>query len=296
MEENIEQPKSITYSKPKKNIFELIAKPFKEIFSAPENPFIADGYKLAEQENYDNAILAFKSALQQNEKDKAAFIGMARVYQKMGGISNSKSSIKQFNKALEIDPAMIDIYNNLIELYKRLGDNKNAILEHKKQFVAKSLRIDADDPLANNNMGVIQMKQKKLDSAIRFFQKALKKKPSFLMARANLAKALFQKGIVTDKEDERKDLLKKSAKRIEEVISKQKTAEHILLKAKIFFHYGQEKKALVFCDEAHSMDPSMKEILATKRVIEEKMGNIVKANEAFEGYQSLKKAETSASK
>lgn len=296
MEENLEQPKSITYNKPKTSIIELLVKPFKEIFIRPENPYIADGYKLAAQENYDNAILAFKSALQQNEKDKAAFIGMARVYQKMGGISNSKSSIAQFNKALEIDPAMIDIYNDLIQLYKRLGDNKNAVLEHKKQFVAKSLRLNADDPLANNNMGVIQMKQKRLDPAIQFFLKALKKKPSFLMARANLAKALFQKGVLTDKEEKKKDLLKQAAKRIEEVLSKKKTAENILLKAKIFFHYGQEKKALAFCDEAYKMDPSMKEIQATKRVIEEKMGNIVKATQAFEDYQSLKKAEAAASK
>ena len=296
MVENSEDKDIIAYKKPKKNIADIIFKPIKELFVKPENPNILDGYKLAEQENYDNAILAFKSAIQQDDKNKAAYIGLASVYRQMGGVSNSKACIEEYNKALEIDPAMIDIYNELIQVYKRLGDNKNAVLEHKKQFVAKTLKTNAEDPIANNNMGVIQLKQKKLDSAISFFQKALKKRPGFTMARANLAKALFQKGIISDKEEDKKELLKNSARRVEEVLSKQKTAEYILLKAKIYFHYGQMKKAMQFCDQAYGMDPSMKEILATKRVIEEKLGNIVNASQAYEDYQSLNKAEKSIKK
>jgi len=296
MVEDSENIESIVYNKPKKNIADLIIKPLKDLFVKPENPYIADAYKLAEQENYDNAILAFKSAIQQDDKSTAAYIGLAKVYRQMGGISNAKISIEQYNKALEIDPALIEIYNDLMQVYKRLGDNKNAMLEQKKQFVAKSLRINAEDPLANNNMGVIQLKQKKLDSAILFFQKALKKRPGFTMARANLAKALFQKGITSEKEAEKKELLRKAAKCVEEVLSKKNTAENILLKAKIFFHYGQMKKALQFCDQAYKMDPLMKEIQATKRVIEENMGNIVNATQAYEDYQSLDKPEKSLKK
>ena len=296
MVENAEHIESIAYKKPKKNFADLMIKPLKDLFAKPENPYIADGYKLAEQENYDNAILAFQSAIQQDEKNKSAYIGLAHVYRQMGGISNSKTSIEQYNKALEIDPAMIDVYNDLMQVYKRLGDDKNAALEQKKQFVAKSLRTNAEDPIANNNMGVIQLKQMKLDSAILFFQKALKKRPGFTMARANLAKALFQKGINSGNEEDKKELLKKAAQRLEEVLSKQKTAEHILLKAKIYFHYGQMEKALQFCNQAYGIDPSMKEILATKRVIEEKLGNIVNASQAFEDYQQLEKAEKSIKK
>ena len=56
------------------------------------------------------------------------------------------------------------------------------------------------------------------------------------------------------------------------------------------------EKALQFCNQAYGIDPSMKEILATKRVIEEKLGNIVNASQAFEDYQQLEKAEKSIKK
>ncbi len=112
-----------------------------------------------------------------------------------------------------------------------------------------------------------------------------------VLAKFNLAKALFQKAKCEKDKVEKKIYLKQSIGWLDKVLQKEKEAEYILLKSKIYFYFGDSKKALEFCNEALEMDSSIKEIFAIKQKIEEKLGNITKAIQAHESYESIVNAE-----
>ena len=284
------QPK-IDSSRPKLGFMDKMMNPSLLFRKGSDNQLINEGNLFLKKNRFEEAIAVFQSALEENDRCIDAHVGIGKALSGMGGIKNAKKSIKCFHEALIIDATRLDVYNETIEVYERLGDKKNAAAERKKQFVARTLKSDPNDHKANNNLGIIQLKQKNLDSAIASFTKSLKHNKDFLLAKSNLASAFLQKaGQIEDGED-KEILLKKSMHLLNQVLEKQQTAEACLLKAKVLMSQGENKKAVEFCDQAISKDPAMKEAYNTKSVIEERLGNIGKASQAYENFQSMNRQE-----
>ena len=281
-----------SYKKPKVRIFNSLVRSMGLSKALSTNPFIADGNMLLQQKDFTNAIIAFKSAITEDRTSFDGYTGLARSYRMKGGLANAKLSIKSYYKALELDYLSIETYEELISLYHRIGDKKREAMEKKKLFVARNLKNTPSDPTANNNMGVLLLQQNNFSSAIRFFQKALKAKSKFLLARKNLAKALLKKSIREKDKLKRDEFLKKVGHHIKIILSEEKdAADVLLLKSKLLFQKNQFEKALEVCNKAYQLEPGLKEVYNTKRVIEEKLGNLSKAGEAYEMYQSIEKAE-----
>lgn len=280
-----------SYKKPKVRIFSSIIRTLGLAKALSSNPLIADGNVLLEQQDYTNAIIAFKSAISENPISFEGYIGLARAYRMKGGLANAKLSIKSYYKALEIDHTSIETYDELILLCNRIGDKKRETLERKKLFVARTLKTTPKDPTANNNMGVLLLRQNNFTQASRFFKKALRSKPSFILARKNLTKALLKKAVTEKDELKRNEMLKKSEQHIKAILEKEETADVFLLKSKLFLQKDELEKALELCNKAYGIEPGLKEVYNTKRVIEERMGNLSKATQAYEMFQSIEKAE-----
>jgi len=280
-----------TYRPIKKSLFKKLMHPSLMFSQKSKNKHINDGYELLEVKDYKQAIIAFETAAREDPKNIEAYLSMAKAYQQQEGIANAKLAVVNLQKALAIDFTQLNLYLELIKMYERLGDKRNAVLERKKAHIAKSLKSSADDPVANNNLGVIQLRQNHLDGAITSFETAVKNRPTFWMARTNLAKAYLQKSLMMEKESEKKKLLESASTHLDQVLAKEVTAQALLIKAKIILNHGNAKQALLICEQALQMDPSEKETYATKMVIEEKLGNIVKAGQAFDDYHAIKKGE-----
>lgn len=287
---------AFAYKKPKRSLFRALLNPIKFLSVASQNQFINDGYNLMREGNHKHAISAFKTALRENPNCVDAYVGMGKATAALGGINNSKMAIQLFQKALTLDFARFEVYDEMIVVYERLGDKKRANAERRKRYTARALKQTPENPIANNNMGVLQLQLNNLDEAIRYFRKAIHYDDKVGVSQFNLAKALFKKASDPKHENESKDILKKAATELEKTLNANVTAEALLLKSKIFLQYGELETALEICDAAYNLDPSMKEAYATKRVIEEKMGNLEQATHAYDTYKSLEKAEKETKK
>ncbi len=286
----------ISYQRPKFRLLKKLINPATLFTSSSKNPFINDGYALLDEANFEQAIRAFQAAIKEDIHCIEAYIGLAKTMSTQGGIDKAKSAIKYLQQALDIDYTKIEIYREVIDLFERLGDKKNATIERKKQSIARTLKSSPNDSKANNNMGVLQLKQRNFDSAIQFFKKSIKADRKFLNAKLNLANTFLQKALILEKKSEKISLLKTSNALMEDVLAVDKTAQTYLLKAKILLHMENVKQAAEICEKAYQLDPGMKEIINTKRAIEEKLGKISDASASYEQYKSMNTQESKMKK
>ncbi len=286
----------VSTKRSKIGLFKKILNPSMIFNKSSDNPIVNQGYSFLKKQNYEEAIDLFNTAITEDKHCHDAYVGMGRALAAQGGISNSKKSIVFFNKALRIDPAKLELYQEIINGYERLGDKKNAAAERKKQFLAKTLKANPSDSKANNNMGILQLQQKNVNAAIVSFKKSIKYNRNFLMAHSNLASAFLYKARKAKSDDDRNLLLKRGLGLIDQVLEKEDTAEANLIKAKILLMKGDSKKASEHCNKAVSIDPGLKEAYNTKRAIEEQLGNVGEATRAYDNYQSMTQQEQKSKK
>ncbi|MBT4287430.1 MAG: tetratricopeptide repeat protein [Deltaproteobacteria bacterium] len=279
-----------------KRIMMTSKKKFKErlnpfnYFGNPVQKYLRYGKKLFEKEQYDQALSAYKMVIEEDSQCMQAYLGIGDTYLEWGGIQNAKTAIEYYQRALGIDFTQIHIYYKIIKVYDRLGDNRNIMAEKKKLFIAKTLKDNPQNAMANNNMGVIQQKQKNYDSAIEFFIKAVKKNKFFDVARFNLAKALYKKGVSHPDPEKAKDIFMLGIMELERLLRSENDPQMLLLKAKFLIQLDEPKQALAHCEQAIKLDSTMKDAYATKSMIETKLGNLMDAFAAYESFQSLKKS------
>jgi tetratricopeptide (TPR) repeat protein len=90
-------------------------------------------------------------------------------------------AIKQFQKALKLNPEKAEIHYNLGLTYQAKGLFDKAIEEYRK-----ALELNPEDAEAHNNLGIIYYNQGSYQKAIEEFNHALSINPDFKIARKNL--------------------------------------------------------------------------------------------------------------
>ncbi|MDX2469504.1 MAG: hypothetical protein QNL04_02885 [SAR324 cluster bacterium] len=255
------------------------------------NEFVTDGNILLNERDYDGAMAAFETALSGDNTLTEGYVGLGKAYAGLGGVKNAKAAVQYFYKALEADYTREEIYDAIVKMYQRLGDDKRAHIERKKLQTVRALRSDPHNAVANNNLGAIQLGQKHFDGAIRSFTKATKGQACDHISQFNLANAWFQKASLEEDAHEKKGQLARAYKEIETFMQHKKTCQGELLKAKIYMVFGDYNKALISCNAAIQLDATHKEALNTKIAIDEHLGNISEASEGYKDLQSLKKGE-----
>lgn len=92
-------------------------------------------------------------------------------------------------KALEIDPQLVQAHLNLISLYARLGR-----VEKAEQHYQAAVKLNPNQAEAHYNYGVLLFGQRKLREAGQMFERALEINPFHPEAHNNLAYLLEQQG------------------------------------------------------------------------------------------------------
>ena len=102
-------------------------------------------------------------------------------------------AIQSYQKAIELNPAYVEAYNNLGIIYQEAGD-----LDKAFQIYQKVTEINPQYEKAYNNLGIILHLKGRLEEATAAFQKALTLNPNNVESLINLG-VLFRKQGQSDK-------------------------------------------------------------------------------------------------
>jgi Flp pilus assembly protein TadD len=149
------------------------------------------GYIKTAQEQYEEAIIAFRKATQLNQLFARAYEAMGRVFHMLGRDQEAERALKEaanihmsknenedaefiLKELLEINPNTVNVYNSLGVLSRRKGDLSMALKYYKK-----ALLVHPREPSILYNIGRLYVGMHRLDEAKTYFSKAVQFAPSF---------------------------------------------------------------------------------------------------------------------
>jgi len=104
-------------------------------------------------------------------KEKENFYNLGNYYRIMGELDKA---IKEFNKALELDPNFGDVHNLIGFIYSRMGNFSKAV-EHFKKYVS----VNPNEPNPVDSLAEVYFWMGKLDEALARYKDALEIKSDF---------------------------------------------------------------------------------------------------------------------
>ena len=134
---------------------------------------------------WEDAIANYEKALSIYENDDISLNGLGIVLMAKG---KTDEAIKKYLKAIQINPRL-QYYDNIGDAYRSKGNFAEAV-----EFYEEILKMNKDDDLAHNGIGICFLSLKKLDDAIFHFSQAVKLVPQNFTYQANLGTAYTTKG------------------------------------------------------------------------------------------------------
>jgi len=137
--------------------------------------------RLYKDKKYNEALVQIKTAIA--EKDTSAFAYFLRglIYSEL---SKYKEAIADFDKALIIDPLLIQAVNGKIEVYKKQKNDNKALDAYQE-----AIKIEPTNSLLYYNSGVLLAEMNRKEEAEVAISKAIEIKsddPRYLLARATI--------------------------------------------------------------------------------------------------------------
>ena len=169
------------------------------------------------------------------EDNVAKAPGRARIHGNLGKAYLDKGryekAAEEFKKLIEIDPTFAGAYNNLAVIYiDHIKDYRLA-----RKYIEASLALFPDYPAGYLNLGVIDLNNRKLRSAIKNFEKALELDPKSLLAYYNLGACYINLGDLYAREA----ASLRSVKKQEKAEEKEALARNEYRRAEEFLRQGQ---------------------------------------------------------
>jgi len=148
-------------------------------------------YNLTGAKQFDKGDLAqaeasFRNAINLNPSNFAAYNNLGNVYRKLGKIPKA---IEYYKKTIKLNPNVSQPYNNLAKIYFEKKDFNKALT-----YAKKSLEINPEYYSSYAVLGPIYMTIKEYEKAVEVLQKYLTKNPDANEERLLLAKAYTEYG------------------------------------------------------------------------------------------------------
>ncbi len=125
-----------------------------------------EGAELVEQGKMEEALEAFKKAVESDSNDAVARLNLAYTYDRQG---RTEEAIAEYRKAIELSPSNLLAYNNLGVLYDKSGQYDEAIAAYQR-----ALEIDPSDANtlqnlenAKKNKSIVQDREDQIAKARR---------------------------------------------------------------------------------------------------------------------------------
>ncbi|MDE3179982.1 MAG: tetratricopeptide repeat protein, partial [Acidobacteriota bacterium] len=144
------------------------------------------GLDLAEGGNIEGAIQEYQKALSLDPRLIQAHINLIQLYARAG--ENDKAE-EEYHKAVSLDPNRADCYYNYGVLMFRLQQIPKA-----EQAFRRAVSVNPYYAEARNNLGFLLERQGKIEQAYDEFRKAVQEKPDYRLARFHLGQILVHQG------------------------------------------------------------------------------------------------------
>ncbi|MDQ3179690.1 MAG: tetratricopeptide repeat protein, partial [Acidobacteriota bacterium] len=162
--------------------------------------------KLLEEDKLSDAENLLKEAIELNSENSAAYAGFGEFYEASEGDGESRANaIKNYEKALQIDKDLTEIYAPLGILYYKQGEIAKA-----EGYLTKALETSPNDVETQYFLGLIRYQQNNYKESEKAFKQAIKVYESsndFDKLSENIAEAHFYLGEIYGKLDQPDDAL-----------------------------------------------------------------------------------------
>jgi cellulose synthase operon protein C len=155
------------------------------------------------KKDYKGAEAALRKATELDKKNSDALLKLGQVYRAEGSTDQAISTYKQ---SVKDNPNEVSFYILLGELYESKHD-----WDSSKSMYQKALQIQADNPLASNNLAYVMLQQGgNIDVALSMAQTARRQMPDSPNAADTLGWAYYKKGLYPTAIDLFKEAVKKN--------------------------------------------------------------------------------------
>jgi len=198
--------------------------------------------------------------------DKIDNMGHAASHVKLGLLfirnNLTQDAIKQFNKAININPNEISAYNNLGIAFIKSKEYQKAV-----KILQKAMAMEPGYADVHLNLGLAYHYERQLHKGLDEIQKALSINPDYLIARYHLA-IIYLDSIIIDKNDKQ---LPEPNVRVERAIQQLKTLIMLGVNGMVDI-LSKVQKALI----AKDTESAVKQLLSsTERLFPEEFHNII---------------------
>jgi tetratricopeptide (TPR) repeat protein len=234
-----------------------------------------NGVKYSNNEDFEQAVAAFKEAAELSPNNAMAQCQIGKAYANIQG--EEKNARKYLAKAAELDEENPEIWYKIGDAYFVMIDKENALKAYKKankfgmqtselyqqialmcyynkkeeeatEWFEKAIVLTPNDPQLYYNMGTACLVAQKWNKGIAAFQKSINLNPKALDARFNMARAYFQlqeydKALTTG---------------MECVVLDPDYAKGYFACAKAYSGLKEPEKAQKYLDKAYQIDPKLK--------------------------------------
>ena len=131
--------------------------------SAAAQEHFEKGNELAQAQQFEQAIVEFEAALDEDPKFVSARINLGVAYYQLGRLDEA---IVQYQKAIELEPEDADIHSNLAAAYVQMSQLDEALQEY---LIAVELNPELAE--AHFGLGVVYSQNGKIDEAIQAIER-----------------------------------------------------------------------------------------------------------------------------
>jgi len=143
------------------------------------------GVLYKENNNFDEAISSFKTAIELNQNHNLALFEMGVIYEKKGEMDNA---IQSYTNSLRIKE-FIEAFQNLGVCYFKKG-----MLDEAYNNLVKAVALNPNKYTIYNNLGAVLEKKGNYESAVQMLEISIKLNPKNTIGFYNLGIALDKKG------------------------------------------------------------------------------------------------------
>lgn len=122
------------------------------------------------------------------KKDSRREIIFRNLAQNYNSLDDTTKALEVIAKGREEFPNSYSILIDEANIYYKLGDNKKF-----KEKLEEAIKLNPDEPTLHYNVGVMNMEQNNIESAIKSFKIAIELKPDYADAYNNIGAAIIKK-------------------------------------------------------------------------------------------------------
>ncbi|MFH1900774.1 MAG: tetratricopeptide repeat protein [Candidatus Omnitrophota bacterium] len=148
--------------------------------------YFIKGNMALNQENYKQAVNAYRKALKFNPKDANIYNQLSMAYMSLG---QYEDALKALEEAIRFDSKLVEAYQNRAVIYRKMGRYKESI-----QACKQTIEVDPNFAKAYCSMGWALEEMGRYKKAINAHKQAIKKAPHFDFAHYRLGLSYFKAG------------------------------------------------------------------------------------------------------